>query len=147
GGARTVHPERGGARTVHPERGGARTVHPERGGALATPSRRAALLLLALAGCPSSQSPSAAADPDAAIVEPFSPPRGATWDPSGTTLHFRLAAPRATHVEVWLYPAPLGAADSARLVAERGLSGDWQASISGLPSVTAVYYGYRRWGR
>ncbi|HUQ07211.1 MAG TPA: alpha-amylase family glycosyl hydrolase, partial [Kofleriaceae bacterium] len=143
---------------------GGRSVRAERG-RKAAESKHAllvcalALLVCALAGCPAAQDLSGDDDDDdhaaadAGDPQPFSPPRGATWDPAGQGLHFRVAAPRATRVEVWLYPAALGAAESARLVAERGLSGDWLADITaadlaaaGIAPDGAVHYGYRVWG-
>ena len=121
---------------------------------------KCALLILAwlLAGCPAAQDPIGdPGDPDAPPVVPFSPPRGPSWNPPGTELHFRVAAPRATRVEVWLYAQPLGAPSALQLVASPDLAGttDWHATVSatelaaaaGLdPAAAAVYYGLRVWG-
>ncbi|MCE9575107.1 MAG: glycogen-debranching protein [Deltaproteobacteria bacterium] len=109
--------------------------------------------LLALTGCPSTQSidpPRDAAPAIDAAPEPFAPPRGATWDPTGDAVHFRVAAPRATRVELSLFAAPLG--EAARLTAtlERDASGDWYARVRAADlaarGITTIYYGYRVWG-
>jgi len=114
--------------------------------------RRLLVCLFALTGCPAAQDPPGT-DPDAADVAPFAPPRGATWDPAGAALHFRLAAPRAERVEVWLYPAAVAAPHAARLVAARGLHGDWVTRVTAADLAAAgvtpdgpVHYGYRVWG-
>ncbi len=105
--------------------------------------------LVVLTACPSSQDRDDG-DPDADPALPFVAPRGATWAPDGAAVHFRLAAPRATRVEVWVYAAPLGDAERLRVESTRAVHGDWLAIVDAAALTTAgvdtVYYGYRVWG-
>ena len=114
--------------------------------------RRAALLVAAIAGsgCPHEHGPSGDDEPvvpDGAV--PFTPPLGGSWEPDGSAVHFRVAAPRATRIEVSIYAEPAGAAEVLRLpLIEEG--GVWAARVAAADlaaaGVDTVYYGYRAWG-
>ncbi len=113
--------------------------------------RRLAVVLLALTGCPSTQAIAPFVDASVAVDAaplPFAAPRGATWDPSGDAVHFRIAAPRATRVELWIYAAALGQPERLRVVTARGAEGDWTARVpaADLAGIDTIYYGYRVWG-
>jgi glycogen operon protein len=79
---------------------------------------------------------------DAAVA--WVAPMGATYEPGGEAVEFRIAAPRATRVEVWIYAEAVGAAEVMRVALDR--DGDvWATRIEGgLPET--VFYGYRVWG-
>jgi glycogen operon protein len=113
---------------------------------------RRLVCLLALTGCPGTQAITTSADAPAAVVvdaaPPYAPPRGATWDPAGAAVHFRIAAPRATRVEVWIYDQPLAAAARLHVLSTLGADGDWHADVpaADLAGIATIYYGYRVWG-
>jgi isoamylase len=103
-----------------------------------------------LAGCPSEGSH--VNDDDASVSDaagPFAPGLGATFEPGGGGVWFRLAAPRATHVELWIYAAPTGA-EALRVVLERDADRVWSARVATddlrAAGVDTIYYGYRVWG-
>jgi isoamylase len=111
-----------------------------------------AIALGLLGACPAAPVPAGldAAPPPDATPPPFVPPLGATWDPAGDAVHFRLAAPRATRVEAWIYAAPLGAPEVLRIELARDDAGAWAARVAAADlaaaGVDTVYYGYRVWG-
>jgi isoamylase len=95
-------------------------------------------LIVCLAACTSSQSPTPAADATA----PWEAPLGAHYEPDGSGVVFRIASSRATRVELWRYDTPTGA-ERERVVMER--EGEvWRARIEAPAGV--IYYGYRVWG-
>jgi glycogen operon protein len=108
------------------------------------------LALAAATGCPSAHAPVGddVVVPDGAV--PFEPPLGGSFEPDGSALHFRLAAPRATRVEAWIYAEPLGAAEVIRVELAAGGDGVWAARVATdevrAAGVDTVYYGYRVWG-
>lgn len=76
---------------------------------------------------------------------------GATVDDAQSTITFRVFSSRATHVEVWIYDEPVGAAE--KLTAEMTVDPKqiWSKTFS-LVDLAAkgitdtIYYGYRAWG-
>lgn len=73
---------------------------------------------------------------------------GAFYDAGGKTIHFRVAAPNATRVEVYIYAAPFGQDERLSRVMTRDAQGIWSAevAVSELGFEGPVYYGYRAWG-
>ncbi|HEU0031090.1 MAG TPA: alpha-amylase family glycosyl hydrolase [Kofleriaceae bacterium] len=74
------------------------------------------------------------------------PPLGATYEPDGSAVVFRVASTRATRIELWIYDAPTGP-ERSRTVMEREPAGDvWRARIATGELPAQIYYGYRVWG-
>ncbi len=78
-------------------------------------------------------------------------PLGARFAGGGTTVEFRVIAPCATRVELWLYARPRDGAPIATLPMSADATGAWSSAVSlahlrerGL--VDFIYYGYRAWG-
>ncbi len=76
--------------------------------------------------------------------------RGVTVRRDAGVVTFKVLAPHATRVELWLYRAPLGA-DEVLAQPMQADGGVWQVDLplgvvtpTGAPS--AIYYGYRAWG-
>lgn len=65
------------------------------------------------------------------------------WPVDDTTWRFRLRAPDATRVELWLYEAPLDREPVAVAALRQQDSGRWTADVT---VGDARYYGYRLWG-
>jgi len=111
------------------------------------PARAVAVVGLLAAGCPSAGSH--AGDDDGADAAPaFDPPLGATTEPGGDAVWFRLASARAIRVELWIYAAPTGP-EALRIQTAR--EGDvWTARVTtealAAAGVATIYYGYRVWG-
>jgi glycogen operon protein len=72
------------------------------------------------------------------------PPLGATFEPDGRAVDFRIAAPRATRVGVWIYAEAVG--DAVTHVALERDGEVWATRIGTEALPATVYYGYRVWG-
>ena len=77
---------------------------------------------------------------------PWEAPLGATWEPDGAGVVFRVASTRATRVELWIYAAPRGP-EHARVVMEREADAPvWRARLAAAELPEVVHYGLRVWG-
>jgi glycogen operon protein len=72
---------------------------------------------------------------------------GAAYSADHTSVTFRLWAPRATRVELWLYAAAMDAdATLIRALDSQG-DGSWSTTVSAAQfNAAGIYYGYRAWG-
>src|SRR5271170_3999051 len=72
---------------------------------------------------------------------------GARFLPGNSQAEFRVNAPGATRVELWIYAVAMGADPVLRQTMERQPDGSFTATadIAGGRS-GAIYYGYRAWG-
>jgi glycogen operon protein len=85
-------------------------------------------------------------DPDAPVTPPpFEPPLGATWEPDGGGVVFRVGSTRATRIELAIYDAPMGA-ERLRVVMDREDGPVWRARVAASELPETIYYGYRVWG-
>jgi isoamylase len=68
---------------------------------------------------------------------------GARFLPGNTEAEFRVNAPAATRLELWIYAAAMGADPVLRQAMDRQTDGSFTttAALAG-----AIYYGYRAWG-
>ena len=76
---------------------------------------------------------------------------GARFLSAGTQAGFRVFAPRATRVEVWIYAVPAAAPPILAQAMSTDASGAWvfTAGMAALQAVGlqgSIYYGYRAWG-
>lgn len=70
---------------------------------------------------------------------------GAHYTRDVSAIDFRIAAQRATRIEVWIYGEAMQAAELKRVKLMRG--GDvWSARVPTADLPATVYYGYRVWG-
>ena len=70
---------------------------------------------------------------------------GAHYTRDGSAIDFRIAAQRATRIEVWIYGEATQAAELQRVELMR--DGDvWSARVPTADLPATVYYGYRVWG-
>jgi glycogen operon protein len=101
------------------------------------------IMLVACAGSDMPRGDDGAGDANPGV---WDPPMGASYDPDGTAVVFRIASARATRIELAIYDAPMGA-ERERVVMEREPNSDvWRMRlpVDDLPST--IYYGYRIWG-
>jgi glycogen operon protein len=76
---------------------------------------------------------------------------GGKYDGTQSNITFRVYSSRATRVEVWLYTAGSGVAESAKYALTRDSSYVWSTTVAVSTLQSAgitgtVYYGYRAWG-
>ncbi|MBK8401088.1 MAG: glycogen-debranching protein [Propionivibrio sp.] len=76
---------------------------------------------------------------------------GATYNANRSAIAFKVYSSRATRIELWLYAAPSGTPEVARIPLTRGSGDVWSTSVSRTRLARAgiagpVYYGYRAWG-
>src|SRR6266478_1747579 len=76
---------------------------------------------------------------------------GARLLAGNTEAGFRVHAPRATRVELWIYAVPVGAAPILRQAMTQEPDGTFAftltlATLGSIPAGGAIYYGYRAWG-
>ena len=104
---------------------------------------RAALVFLLVACAGSGGTPGAE---DAPPIAGWEAPLGATWDPDGTAVVFRVGSSRASRIELWIYDAPTGG-ERSRVVMEREADlTTWRARVAASELPSTIYYGYRAWG-
>jgi isoamylase len=105
---------------------------------------RGPIVALMLAGCASTGG--APGDDDDAPVAPppFAPGFGATWEPDGAGVVFRVASTRATRIELAIYDAPMGD-ERLRIAMDRDGDG-FRARLAATELPETIYYGYRAWG-
>lgn len=77
----------------------------------------------------------------------------ARYDPTGTTITFRIFSSRATRIDPYLYRTALGSQKAAVIpLAKDSATNVWSASVpvstlQGQYGITGpVYYAYRAWG-
>jgi len=68
---------------------------------------------------------------------------GARYLPDNSTVEFRVNAPVATRVELWIYAAAMDADPVLRQPMDRQADGSFTATVA---TTGVVYYGYRAWG-
>jgi isoamylase len=72
---------------------------------------------------------------------------GARFLPDNSAAEFRVNAPGATRVELWIYAAAMGADPILRQPMDRQLDGSFTATAAmAVGRSGAIYYGYRAWG-
>lgn len=76
---------------------------------------------------------------------------GAKYDGTQQNITFRIYSSRATHLEVWVYGAGMGAAEKGKFVLTQDSSNVWSTTVpvstlQGMGITGTVYYGYRAWG-
>ncbi len=105
--------------------------------------RGSIVVALAMAGCGNPSAPGGD-DLDGSVTPPFAPPLGATWEPDGAGVVFRIASTRATRIELELHDAPFG--DGTRVVMERESDDVFRTRVAADDLPATIYYGYRVWG-
>ena len=109
----------------------------------ATGMTRAVLIVVLVACANQGGTPGGEGDAPAGT---WTAPLGATWDPDGSAVVFRVASTRATRLELWIYDAPTGA-ERSRVVMDREAAGEvWRARVAAAELPDVIYYGYRVWG-
>jgi len=73
-------------------------------------------------------------------------PLGATWEPDGSGVVFRIGSTRATRIELSIYDEPMGQAARSRIVMDREAGDSWRARVPAAELPSIIYYGYRVWG-
>jgi isoamylase len=68
---------------------------------------------------------------------------GARFLPGNSEVEFRVNAPVATRVELWIYSVAMDAAPVLRQPMNRQADGSFTATVA---TAGAIYYGYRAWG-
>jgi isoamylase len=68
---------------------------------------------------------------------------GARFLPGGSEVKFRVNAPAATRVELWIYSVAMDADPVLRQAMDRQTDGSFTATVT---MADAIYYGYRAWG-
>ena len=74
---------------------------------------------------------------------------GARFETAGTTVTFRVRAPSAARVELWIYPEPVEAPPVLRQMMRGPDDGVFELSLPASALVgpaSAIFYGYRAWG-
>ncbi|SBT04421.1 Isoamylase [Candidatus Accumulibacter aalborgensis] len=79
------------------------------------------------------------------------PQLGAQYNANHSAITFKAYSSRATRIELWLYAAPSGTPEVARIPLTPGSGGVWSTAVSRARLTRAgiggaVYYGYRAWG-
>ncbi len=83
-------------------------------------------------------------DGDSGVTpEPFEPGLGATWEPDGAGVVFRVASTRATRIELAIFDDPFGAERRIEMAREGDV---WRARLPASELPATIYYGYRAWG-
>ncbi len=96
---------------------------------------------IVLVACAGSNHPSLGDDDS----PPGDPPLGATWEPDGSGVVFRVASTRATRIELAIYDAPFGD-ELTRVVMDPDAGDTWRTRIAADELPSTIYYGYRVWG-
>src|SRR5580658_7943304 len=72
---------------------------------------------------------------------------GARFLPGNSQAGFRVNAPAATRLELWIYAAAMGADPILRQAMDRQPDGGFTATVvRAVGNSAAIYYGYRAWG-
>ncbi|MBA2544752.1 MAG: glycogen-debranching protein [Deltaproteobacteria bacterium] len=80
------------------------------------------------------------------VVPPaFEPPLGATWEPDGAGVIFRVGSTHATRIELAIYDAPTGP-ERLRIALDREAGDSWRTRIAAADLPETIHYGYRVWG-
>ncbi|MEO8706496.1 MAG: alpha-amylase family glycosyl hydrolase [Kofleriaceae bacterium] len=101
---------------------------------------RAAWMIL-LVACASHAAPD---EPMIDAPPAWQAPIGASWEPGGAAVVFRVGSTRATRIELAIYDAPTGMARSRIELAREGDT--WRARVVAAELPAVIYYGYRVWG-
>ncbi|MFI1075967.1 alpha-amylase family glycosyl hydrolase [Streptomyces puniciscabiei] len=111
------------------------------------------MLATAVAVCTSLTGPVASDVSTTRPVPAAGGPLGAHYDPTGTTIGFRVFSSRATRIDLYLYRTALGSQEAAVVpLTKDSATNVWSvrvpvSTVRGRYGITgAVYYGYRAWG-